>query len=38
VEPSFIFVGWLSHAVWHQRSPGVQLIVGITGGWHCFHN
>jgi hypothetical protein len=30
VEPSFVFVSWLSHAVWHQRSAGVQSIVGTA--------
>ncbi len=34
--PRFVFVGWFSTAVWHQRSAGVQLIVGITAGKHCF--
>jgi hypothetical protein len=34
--PSFVIVGWLSHAVQHRRPVGVQSIVGITGGWHCF--
>jgi hypothetical protein len=39
VEPSFVFVSWLSHAVQHQQfAAGVQSIVGITGGWHCFHD
>jgi hypothetical protein len=36
-DPSFISVGWLSYAVSHQKSAGVQSIVGITGGRHCFH-
>jgi hypothetical protein len=36
-EPCFISVSWLSHAVRHHRSAGVQSIVGITGGQHCFH-
>jgi hypothetical protein len=35
---SFVIVGWLSHAVWHRWSAGVQSIVGITGGWHCFRD
>jgi hypothetical protein len=36
VEPSFVFVSWLSHSVWHQGSAGVQSIVGIACGQHCF--
>jgi hypothetical protein len=26
----------LSHTVQHRGPVGVQWIVGITGGWHCF--
>jgi hypothetical protein len=36
VEPSFVIISWLSHAVRHQRSAGVHSIIGIAGGWHCF--
>ena len=37
-DPRFVIIGWLSHAVRHRRPVGVQLIVGIAGGRHCFHN
>jgi hypothetical protein len=37
-EPSFVIIGWLSHAVWHRRPVGVQSMVGIAGGRHCFRN
>jgi hypothetical protein len=28
----------LSHSVQHQKSAGVQLIIGISRGQHCFHH
>ena len=37
-EPSFVIIGWLSHAVRHWRPVGVQSIVGIAGGRHCFRD